>query len=254
MLKLSSAAVGKIVLGQDFHHFDSLDAPIHRLPMAIAESLVLNKKVSSMGEWYSHLPFGDPKKLRDLGQEIADTIITSMKEAKGSGTEDLPLQEAALKAADVIGMDSVIWKERDKALTCRRLPQPSRRLKRRPPPSREHRPSTNSRSRRRLHHNLVSPLLAGLRARSLRRHASPLAARIGRPRLQRRHHSHSRAVGRPPHAGQIHQRNAAPPQPLVPTRPNRTKRLHSTGWVQSEKGHSHHRRAPPHPHEPQDLG
>jgi len=70
--------------------------------MAIAESLVLNKKVSTMGEWYSHLPFGDPKRLRDLGQEIADTIITSMKEAKGSGTEDLPLQEAALKAADVI--------------------------------------------------------------------------------------------------------------------------------------------------------
>jgi hypothetical protein len=36
-----------------------------------------------------------------------------MKEAKGSGTEDLPLQEAALKAADVIGMavgDST-WKE-----------------------------------------------------------------------------------------------------------------------------------------------
>jgi hypothetical protein len=107
MLKLSSAAVGKIVLGQDFHHFDSLDAPMHRLPMAIAESLVLNKKVSTMGEWYSHLPFGDPKKLRDLGQEIADTIITSMKEAKGSGTEDLPLQEAALKAADVIGMNSM---------------------------------------------------------------------------------------------------------------------------------------------------
>lgn len=104
MLKLSSAAVGKIVLGQDFHHFDSLDAPMHRLPMAIAESLVLNKKVSTMGEWYSHLPFGDPKRLRDLGHEIADTIVTSMKEAKGSGTEDLPLQEAALKAADVIGM------------------------------------------------------------------------------------------------------------------------------------------------------
>jgi hypothetical protein len=61
-----------------------------------------------MGEWYSHLPFGDPKRLRDLGQEIADTIITSMKEAKGSGTEDLPLQEAALKAADVIGENCAI--------------------------------------------------------------------------------------------------------------------------------------------------
>ena len=180
MLKLSSAAVGKIVLGQDFHHFDSLDAPMHRLPMAIAESLVLNKKVSTMGEWYSHLPFGDPKRLRDLGQEIADTIITSMKEAKGSGTEDLPLQEAALKAADVIGTDSrnVQWNE-NKPLTFCRLPQPRRRLERRPPARRKHRPSINSSSRRRLHNHLLPPLLASLRARSLRRHASPLAARTG---------------------------------------------------------------------------
>jgi len=128
MLKLSSAAVGKIVLGQDFHHFDTLDAPMHRLPMAIAESLVLNKKVSTMGEWYSHLPFGDPKKLKDLGQEIADTIIKSMDEAKGSGTEDLPLQEAALKAADVIGMELVSSTRGDETLTTCRLPQPSRRL------------------------------------------------------------------------------------------------------------------------------
>jgi len=105
MLKLSSAAVGKIVLGQDFHHFESVDSSLHRLPLAMAELLVINKKIASMGEWYSHLPFGDPKKLRDLQKEIGETIVKSMEEAKASGTEDLPLQDAALKAADVIGME-----------------------------------------------------------------------------------------------------------------------------------------------------
>lgn len=103
MLKLSSAAVGKIVLGQDFHHFESVDSSLHRLPLALAELLVINKKISTMGQWYSHLPFGDPKKLRDLQHEIASTIMKSMEQAKAAGTEDLPLQEAALKAADVIG-------------------------------------------------------------------------------------------------------------------------------------------------------
>ena len=104
MLKLSSAAVGKIVLGQDFRHFESVDSSLHRLPLAMAELLVINKKIASMGEWYSHLPFGDPKKLRDLQQEIGSTIVKSMEEAKASGTEDLPLQDAALKATDVIGI------------------------------------------------------------------------------------------------------------------------------------------------------
>lgn len=104
MLKLSSAAVGKIVLGQDFQHFESVDSSLHRLPLAMAELLSINKKISTMGQWYSHLPFGDPKKLRDLQHVIASTIIQSMEEAKAAGTEDLPLQEAALKAADVIGM------------------------------------------------------------------------------------------------------------------------------------------------------
>jgi hypothetical protein len=98
MLKLSSAAVGKIVLGQDFHHFESVDSSLHRLPLAMAELLVINKKIASMGEWYAHLPFGNPK------VEIGSTIVKSMEEAKASGTEDLPLQDAALKAADVIGM------------------------------------------------------------------------------------------------------------------------------------------------------
>ncbi|KAM0722109.1 hypothetical protein Q7P37_001550 [Cladosporium fusiforme] len=73
-----------------------------KLSSAAVEVLVINKKISTMGQWYSQLPFGDPKRLRDLQHEIASTIIKSMQEAKAAGTEDLPLQEAALKAADVI--------------------------------------------------------------------------------------------------------------------------------------------------------
>jgi hypothetical protein len=103
MLKLSSATVGKIVLGADFNHFTDVDAPLHRLPLAIAESLALNKKISSMGEWYSHMPFGDPKRLKDLQKFMFTEISKSIDESKRNGTEDLPLQDAALKAANVIG-------------------------------------------------------------------------------------------------------------------------------------------------------
>ncbi|KAI4833673.1 putative cytochrome P450 monooxygenase [Aureobasidium sp. EXF-8845] len=102
MLKLSSATVGKIVLGIDFEHFTSIDAPLHRMPLAIAQSLALNKKITSMGEWYSHLPFGDPKRLKDLQAFMAGEIGKVIAESKGSGTEDLPLQDAALKAANLV--------------------------------------------------------------------------------------------------------------------------------------------------------
>lgn len=103
MLKLSSATVGKIVLGKDFEHFTSVDAPLHRMPLAMAQALALNKKVTSMGEWYSHLPFGDPKRLKDLQKFMFEEIKQSIEQSKRNGTEDLPLQDAALKAANVVG-------------------------------------------------------------------------------------------------------------------------------------------------------
>ncbi|KAH0341631.1 putative cytochrome P450 monooxygenase, partial [Aureobasidium melanogenum] len=102
MLKLSSATVGKIVLGIDFEHFTSVDAPLHRMPLAIAHSLALNKKVASMGEWYSHLPFGDPKRLRNLQEFMQGQIDKVIEEFKGKGVEDLPLQDAALKAENLV--------------------------------------------------------------------------------------------------------------------------------------------------------
>ncbi|KAK6065250.1 cytochrome P450 [Seiridium cupressi] len=63
MLKISSSTVGKIMLGKDFQHFSSVDAPLNRIVLAIAEMLAVNKRIQSHGEWYSHLPFGDPSHL-----------------------------------------------------------------------------------------------------------------------------------------------------------------------------------------------
>lgn len=104
MLKLASGTVGKIVLGKDFEHFTGIDAPLHRIVLAIAESLSINKKIASRGAWYSHLPFGDPVRLRNLQDFLHGEIEDAVREAKSNGTENLPLQDAALSAANVIGM------------------------------------------------------------------------------------------------------------------------------------------------------
>ena len=103
MLKLSSGTVGKIMLGKDFGHFTSVDAPLHKLVLAMAEILSINKKIASRGQWYAHLPFGDPVRLHNLQHFMHEQIEDSIRTAKASGTEDLPLQDAALKAANVIG-------------------------------------------------------------------------------------------------------------------------------------------------------
>ena len=103
MLKLSSGTVGKIMLGKNFGHFASVDAPLHRIVLAMAELLSINKRIQSHGEWYSHLPFGDPVRLKNLQAFMRSEIEQTIRETKGSGTEDLPLQDAALKASNVIG-------------------------------------------------------------------------------------------------------------------------------------------------------
>ncbi|KAI1749866.1 cytochrome P450 [Xylaria castorea] len=101
MLKLGSQAVGKLVLGMDFEHFTSVDARPHEMVMLIAESLELNKKISSMGSWYAKLPFGDPKKLSDIKERVAVLLAESVEKA-AKGLEDLDLQEAAVKAENMV--------------------------------------------------------------------------------------------------------------------------------------------------------
>ncbi|KAF2138381.1 uncharacterized protein K452DRAFT_256614 [Aplosporella prunicola CBS 121167] len=102
MLKLGSQAVGKLVLGMDFSHFDEVDAPLHEMIRLIAEMLSLNKKVTSRGNWYAALPFGDPKRLRDMRARIEELIYESVRNAESGGVEDLELQDAALKANNMI--------------------------------------------------------------------------------------------------------------------------------------------------------
>jgi hypothetical protein len=103
MLKLSSGTVGKIVLGKDFGHMKSPDAPLHKVVLGIAEGLAVNKRITAHGSWYAKLPFGDPARLKDIQKMLATEIEGSIKTAESAGTEDLPLQEAALRAANVIG-------------------------------------------------------------------------------------------------------------------------------------------------------
>ncbi|UKZ93326.1 uncharacterized protein TrAFT101_008244 [Trichoderma asperellum] len=102
MLKLGSQAVGKLTLGINFNHFASPDAPLHEMTLLIAELLSLNKKVTSKGNWYSNLPFGDPQRLKEVKRRIEEMVEESIQAAARGGVEDLPLQDAALKAANMV--------------------------------------------------------------------------------------------------------------------------------------------------------
>lgn len=110
MLKLGSQAVGKLVLGMDFEHFTSPDAPLHEMVYLIAHMLELNKRISSMGAWYANMPFGDPKALRQTRARIDELLDESIARAAKGKDGDLELQDAALKAENVVGMSSRICK------------------------------------------------------------------------------------------------------------------------------------------------
>ena len=69
----------------------------------IAEMLSLNKKVTSKGDWYSSLPFGDPKRLKDIKSRIEGMVEESIQNAARGGEDDLPLQDAALQASNMVG-------------------------------------------------------------------------------------------------------------------------------------------------------
>jgi hypothetical protein len=104
MLKLGSQAVAKLTLGMDLEHFSHVDAPVHEIVRLIAETLHLNKKVTSYGSWYANLPFGDPKALKVKKARMEVLIEEQIAKAESGGVEDLPLQEAAVKAANMVGM------------------------------------------------------------------------------------------------------------------------------------------------------
>ena len=103
MLKLGSQAVGKLMLGMDFNHFTSPNAYPAEMVRVIAESLELNKKIASKGDWYAKLPFWEPKRLQVLTDRMFVLINESIAKAESSGAHDLPLQEAALEASNMVG-------------------------------------------------------------------------------------------------------------------------------------------------------
>lgn len=102
MLKLASQIVGKLFIDADFGHFEAADSPVHITVRTIFRLLGLNKKVTSWGDWYTWLPFGDPKRLRDTWHEVGERVGKHISEAK-VGEGDVPLQEAALKTENLTG-------------------------------------------------------------------------------------------------------------------------------------------------------
>ncbi|KAF3031357.1 hypothetical protein E8E12_000572 [Didymella heteroderae] len=102
MLKLSSQAVAKLILGMNMEHFSHKDAPVHEMVYLIDDTLHLNKKVNSYGSWYASLPFGDPKLLRTKKARIEVLVDEQIAKAQSSGVEDLPLQEAAEQSANMV--------------------------------------------------------------------------------------------------------------------------------------------------------
>ena len=59
------------------------------------------------GDWYQSLPFGDAKRLKEVQKYQDEEIQRAIDRAASSGTEDLELEDAALKAANVIGTPSL---------------------------------------------------------------------------------------------------------------------------------------------------
>lgn len=106
MLKLTSQAIVKLVLGMQVRHFASADTPLDEIVSMIIEILVLARKVNRYGSWYGSLPFGDPQKLRNITKMIRERLDKKMEEVENAkkGAKELELQEAALEADHLIGI------------------------------------------------------------------------------------------------------------------------------------------------------
>ncbi|KAL6701696.1 cytochrome P450 [Trichoderma pleuroticola] len=104
MLKLTSQAIVKLILGMQVRHFASADTPLDEIVSIIIEILVLARKVNCYGSWYGSLPFGDPQKLRNVFKMIRERLDKKMEEDENAkmGAKELELQEAALEPDHLI--------------------------------------------------------------------------------------------------------------------------------------------------------
>jgi cytochrome P450 len=72
MFKLASQIIWRVVADQDLHHFDKLQTP-PALPLRLfGQYLSLMKKSSLRPQWFKHLPFGEPARLRVVRQQMFD--------------------------------------------------------------------------------------------------------------------------------------------------------------------------------------
>lgn len=106
MLKLASQTVFKFALGYDAHHFDSPDSRLSELVVLIAQSLSLNKKVTSRGSWYAKLgaiPYTAAHELQSIQKRLWTILNEAIEQApKGDTDADLELNSAALGASCVV--------------------------------------------------------------------------------------------------------------------------------------------------------
>ncbi|KAM5454194.1 hypothetical protein MaudCBS49596_002207 [Microsporum audouinii] len=101
--KLASQVICQLVLGMDMHHFDEVDSPMHRIIVLLQNYLTLNRRVQTKGSWYSYLPFGDPVALKQTRRELYELIEQAILACRqGEGTQDLPIQTAALHASCLV--------------------------------------------------------------------------------------------------------------------------------------------------------
>lgn len=106
MLKLASQTVFKFALGYEAHHFDSPDSHLNELVVLIAQSLSLNKKVTSRGSWYAKLgsiPYTTANELKNVSTRLWTILNEAIEKApKGDTEDDLELNSAALGASCVV--------------------------------------------------------------------------------------------------------------------------------------------------------
>ncbi|KAH8689265.1 cytochrome P450 [Phaeosphaeriaceae sp. PMI808] len=92
----------RVVPGLDLGHFDTVDKPPHEIIQSLRRYLELMKSIQLRGSYYSYLPFGDPKLLRQERQRIFGLVAKAIDGAKTSGEGDLPIQKAAKEATCVV--------------------------------------------------------------------------------------------------------------------------------------------------------
>lgn len=112
MFKLASQIIWRVVLNQDLNHFETPNTP-PSLPIRLfGQYLSLMKKSSLQPQWFKHLPFGNPAKLRIVRQQLFDTCENAMSASIDKDGPPLSLSDpTALQSANCIA--DFLYRARD---------------------------------------------------------------------------------------------------------------------------------------------